>query len=96
MKTIPQFLRNDSAVSFGYLAIAAFLIGGTAIWIEFTPVFNQLFIHYNSNIADGMVSVQNQQAMTNHRNVIMIVPIIILLGLAAWGFIRALEQRNQP
>lgn len=96
MKQLKEFLKSDAAVSFGYIVIAAFLIGGTAIWINFTPIFNALLTQYNVDIVAGQVSVQNQQSMKFHRNVIYIVPIILLIGISGWGYIRALEQKNQP
>lgn len=96
MKSIKQFLKDETAVSFGYIVLAVFLLGGTAIWIEFAPVFNQLFTHYNLDISSGTITAQNQRAMNFHQNIISIAPIIFLLGLAGWGIIRALENRNQP
>lgn len=95
MKSIKQLLKDENAVSFGYLVIAAFLIGGTAIWIEFAPVFNTIFGSYNSMIGQGMVTKQNSDAMTFHYNVIYIVPLIMLIAIGCWGIIRALEHRNE-
>lgn len=90
------FLNNNTAVSFGYIVIAAFLLGATGIWIMFAPIFNSLISAYNVNIADGIVTSQNQDAMEFHQNIIYIVPIILLIGIMGWGYIRALEKRNQP
>lgn len=96
MKTIKQFLQSDSAISFGFIVITAFLISGTALWIELILVFNQLFTPYNAEIAVGQITVQNQQAMQFHQNIIIIIPLIMLLGLGAWGIVRSLEKRNEP
>lgn len=97
MKNLPNFLQSESAVSFGLLALAAFLIGATAIWVEFSPIFNMFFAAYNVNIAAGQVTLQNQQAMEFHQNMIGIVAVIVLLlGAVAWGYVRALEKRNEP
>lgn len=87
--------KNEDAVSYGFFIIAVFLIGITAAWIMFMPTFNYIFISYNQNIADGMITTQNQESMQFHRNIIYIVPLIILLGIACWGIIRALAKRNE-
>lgn len=97
MKYLPEFFKSESAVSFGLIAIAAFLIGGTAIWINFYPVFNQMFSTYNINIEAGLVTRQNQEAMEFHQNMVGIVAVIVLLlGVVSWGYVRALEKRNEP
>jgi len=95
MKYLPKFISSESAVSFGLLALAAFLIGATAIWIEFSPIFNIFFAAYNVNIAAGEVTLQNQKAMEFHQNMISIGAVIaLLIGVVAWGYVRALEKRN--
>lgn len=96
MKVIPNFINNEKAVSFGYIALAAFLILATAIWINFQKIFNIFFVKYNVDIADGLVTSQNQAAMAFHQAVIAVVAIVMLIGVVAWGYIRALEKRNEP
>jgi hypothetical protein len=56
---------------------------------------NGIFTVYNGFIADGMATQQNADAMGFQRNVLLVVPIIILLGCMAWGIVRALEKRNE-
>ena len=93
--SINNFIKSNTAISFGYFAIAAFLILGTSIWIMFIIVFNNLFNNYNILLTEGTVTIQNNNAMNFHQKIILFVPIVLILGLTAWGFIRALEHREE-
>lgn len=92
---LPQFLNNEDAVSYGFFIIAVFLVGISALWLMFAPTFNIMSDSYNSDIDAGMVTTQNQQSMQFHYDVIKIAPLIFILGLSAWGIIRALQKRQE-
>lgn len=90
-----NFLKDESAVSYGFFIMGIFLIGFSAIWAMFAPALNMIFSNYNGQISQGMVTVQNQQAMQFHYNVIYVGPLIMLLGLGTWCLVYSLGKRNE-
>lgn len=80
-------------MSYGYIVIAALLIFGGMTASIFIIPFNQIFTVYNTFISQGMVTQQNADAMTFQRYLILALPIIIVLGVFAWGIVRALEKK---
>lgn len=82
-------------VSFGYIVIATLLIAGGAIFATLVIPINQIFTAYNNFVVDGWATQQNYEAMNFQHDIILIFPLMILLGVAAWGIVRAIEKRNE-
>ncbi len=82
-------------VSYGYIVIGSMLLGGTALYSFWLLPINEIFRSYNTFVVAGMVTQQNYDAMNFHYYILLAVPFIILLGITAWGIVRALEKKHE-
>ena len=85
-------LKNDEGIAYGLVAVIAFIVIGSLLWVCFTPAINGLIDASNAYTAEGMVGVQTAGAMKWSLAWFAAIPVLGLIGIAIWAYIRALEE----
>ena len=85
-------MKNDEGIAYGLIAVVMFIGMGALIFICFTPAMNGVIEAANSLIGDGEVGVQTAGAVEWSLGWFAAIPIIGLLGIGYWSYIRALEE----
>jgi len=96
-KEIPKnksFLNNDSGVAYGIFAVIAFIILMGTVIVWYLPIHNQFIDTFNIFVGQGMVSQKTADAMEFDGWVVEALVAFVLLGVACWGIVRALEKRG--
>lgn len=86
--------EDERAIAFGIAILGILLIVGTAAFLVLTPAVNMLAGMYNEQVAAGEVSEQRGDSTAWAFVVWKSIPVFMLLGVFAWGVVRALEQKN--
>jgi len=86
-------IDNDEGIAYGLIAVVMFLLIASMIFICCTPLINGITGHANQMIAEGQIGVQTAGAMEWNLALFAAIPIIGLLGIVAWAYIRSLEER---
>jgi hypothetical protein len=85
-------MKNDEGIAYGLIAVVMFIGMVALIFICFTPAMNGVIEAANALIGDGKVGVQTAGAVEWSLGWFAAIPIIGLLGIGYWAYIRALEE----
>jgi hypothetical protein len=85
-------MKNDEGIAYGLIAVVMFIGMVALILICFTPAMNGVIGAANDLIEDGKVGVQTAGAVEWGLGWFAAIPIIGLLGIGYWSYIRALEE----
>ncbi len=85
-------MKNDEGIAYGLIAVIVFIIGVAVLYICFTPMINGMIEGANGMIGDGQVGVQTAGAMNWSLAWFGAIPVIGLLGIFIWSYVRALEE----
>ena len=85
---------DERAIAFGIAILGILLIVGTVAFLVLSPAVNMLAGMYNEQVAAGEVSEQRGDSTAWAFVVWKAIPVFTLLGVLAWGIVRALEQKN--
>lgn len=85
-------MKNDEGIAYGLIAVVMFIGMVALIFICFTPALNGVIGAANDLIGDGKVGVQTAGAVEWSLGWFAAIPIIGLLGIGYWSYIRALEE----
>ena len=85
---------DERAIAFGIAILGILLIVGTVAFLVLSPAVNMLAGMYNEQVAAGDVSEQRGDSTAWAFVVWKAIPVFMLLGVLAWGIVRALEQKN--
>lgn len=88
-------IDNDDAIAYGLVAVVVFLAGAALIFVCFTPAMNDIVEAANGMVADGTMGVQTRGAMDWNLGLFAAIPVISLLGIMAWAYIRSLEAKGE-
>ena len=91
---LKPFGSDESAVAYGLFVIAFFLVAGTIMWILVVESAQQTNVVMNDLIGQGVVSQKTRDVYVNQMTLINYSPVFMLLGVFAWGIIRALEKKR--
>lgn len=87
-------IKNESAVSYPLFIIILTFIIGTACYIILLPAINIISVAMNTFIADGVVSVQTQDAYNFNLNLYKIMPLFLMIGLFLYAITQALLRKG--
>lgn len=85
-------MKNDEGIAYGLIAVVMFIGMVALILICFTPAMNGVIEAANDLIGDGKVGVQTAGAVEWGLGWFAAIPLIALLGIGYWSYIRALEE----
>lgn len=85
---------DDRGIAFGIAILGILLIVGTAAFLVLSPAVNLLAGMFNDQVAAGEVSEQRGNSTAWAFVVWKAIPVFMLIGVLAWGIVRALEQKN--
>lgn len=88
-------IENEEGIAYGLVAVLMFLVMASLIFICFTPMMNSIIGVTNDMAADGDIGIQTMGAMEWGLGLFAAIPILALLGIMAWAYIRALEERGE-
>ncbi|MFA7162029.1 MAG: hypothetical protein WC083_05610 [Candidatus Methanomethylophilaceae archaeon] len=86
-------MNNDDGIAYGLIAVVMFIAMVSLIYICFTPAMNGVIQAANDMIGDGMVGVQTAGAIEWGLGWFSAIPVVALLGIVLWAYIRAIEER---
>ena len=89
-----DFVGNESATAYGLGIIAIFLVVCTSVATLMVPLMNGMINQYNSQVDDGYVSEQRGDNMDFLLILWKGLPVWSVLGVIAWGVVRALEHKS--
>ena len=89
-----ELIKDESAVSYPLFTIILTLIIGTACYIILTPAINIISVTMNTFIADGVISVQTQNAYNFNLNLYKIMPLFMIIGLFLYAITQALLRKG--
>ena len=82
-------------VSYGIFFLFLFIISAGVLTIVVSPMINESIDAINPEINDGTMSSKYVTYLNLSVGLAKAIPVIILIGAAGWGVIRALEKRNE-
>jgi len=85
-------MKNDEGIAYGLIAVAIFIVGVALTYVCFTPALNMVIEEANALIGAGQVGVQTTGAMNWSLSWFGAIPIIGLIGIFIWAYVRALEE----
>ena len=85
-------MKNDEGIAYGLIAVVMFIGMVALIFICFTPALNMVIEEANALIGAGQVGVQTTGAMNWSLSWFGAIPIIGLIGIFIWAYVRALEE----
>lgn len=88
-------MKNDEGIAYGLIAVVMFIVGVALIYICFTPGMNGMIGAANDLMDDGLMGVQTAGAIRWGMGWFTAIPVIGLLGIVFWAYIRALEERPE-
>ncbi len=88
-------MKNDDGIAYGLIAVAVFIAGVALIYLTFTPMMNAAIGEANALIGEGHIGAQTAGAMGWSLGWFGAIPIIALLGIFVWAYVRALEEDRQ-
>lgn len=91
---IKKQFDNEEGISHGIVAVLMFLAIASLIWICCTPIINEIIGVGNNMIESGQIGVQTAGAMEWNIALFSSIPVICLLGISVWAYIRAIEERG--
>jgi type II secretory pathway component PulF len=89
-----NLMKNESGVSYPLFIIILTFIIGTACYIILLPAINIISVAMNTFIADGVVSVQTQDAYNFNLNLYKIMPLFLMIGLFLYAITQALLRKG--
>ena len=89
-----KFIKDDTGIAYGLFIIACFLLLAGVLYIAFLPTSNRFITVFNIFIDQDMVSQDTSDAFEFNTVVIAALPLFMVMGMALWGIVRALEKRN--
>ena len=89
-----SLIKDESAVSYPLFIIILTFIIGTACYIILLPVINIISVAMNTFIAEGVVSVQTQDAYNFNLNLYKIMPLFLMIGLFLYAITQALLRKG--
>jgi len=89
-----SLIKEDSGIAYGIYAVGMFILLAGAFLVFLLPIFNTFISTFNIFISQGMVSSATADGMNFDVLVIEAMVIFILLGVAMWGVVRALEKKQ--
>lgn len=89
-----SFLSNEKGIAGGYIVIAAILILGAFVMVEYASMFNQLLETDDTLAADQMITEKGHNYIEDYVTALKFIPIIIMFALLAWGLVYAHEHRS--
>lgn len=81
--------------SFGIFIVLLFIIVAGVMAIVINPMMNDTIDIVNPNINDGVLSSKYATYFNFSVGLVKALPVFILIGVAGWGIVRALEKRGQ-
>jgi len=91
---IKKQFDNEEGISHGIVAVLMFLAVASLIFTCCIPIINQMIEVANHMISDGLIGVQTVGAMEWNLALFSSIPVIALLGIILWAYIRSLEERT--
>jgi len=91
-RRMEKSMKNDEGIAYGLIAVVMFIGMVALIFICFTPAMNGVIGAANDLIGDGKVGVQTAGAVEWGLGWFGAIPLIALLGIGYWSYIRALEE----
>lgn len=85
-------IKNDEGIAYGLIAVIVFIVGVAALYICFTPMMNSMIETVNGMIEDGQIGVQTVGSMNWSLALFSAIPVIGLLGILIWSYVRAIEE----
>jgi len=87
-------IDHESAISYTTIAAFMFLIGGGLIYIVTMPMIDAALAAFSVYGAEGDLSWQTTQMIDWNVSMFLAIPVIGLLGILVWAYIRAIEGRG--
>ena len=81
--------------SFGIFIVLLFIVAAGVVVIVINPMMNETIDIVNPNINDGTLSSKYTTYFNFSVGLAKALPVFILIGVAGWGIVRALEKRGQ-
>lgn len=94
--TLNALKTDEHGFAGGYIVILALIIIAAIFLTELTTFFNELLNVGDSLATQGLITDRTHQYYEDQTMAIKFLPVIILIGLFAWGIIYAIEHRNTP
>jgi len=83
-------LDTESAVSYGWYMIGAFLILGALSYFVIMGIYNVVIEKENTQIAAGESSEATKNALAFNRDMGMYMPVFMLIGVFIWAMVRGI------
>jgi len=80
--------------SFGIFIVLLFIVAAGVMVIIINPMMNDTIDIVNPNINDGTLSSKYATYFNFSVGLAKALPVFILIGVAGWGLVRALEKRQ--
>lgn len=85
---------NEDGIAYALVAVIMFVAIAGLLFVCYAPVMNAIIGQANVMIGNGEVGVQTAGAMEWSMGLFLAIPIISLLGIVGWAYIRTLEERG--
>lgn len=85
---------NEEGIAYALISVVAFVIMGALIVIVLTPGVAITTVEFNKFVDAGEVSHTTAGPFVWGLSLFSAVPVISLMGILIWAYIRALERRE--
>lgn len=91
-RSMERIANNDEGIAYGIIIFVGVLVLGGLTYILLTGAFNGIIDAANIVIGIGALSEQSADAVLWNQTLFLSVPVIVVIGVAIWGVVRALEK----
>jgi hypothetical protein len=88
-------IDKEEGIAYGWFIICLTVILGALLYLAFMIPVNSIVDVTNTEIADGMITQQSENAISFNVTMFSAIPIILLAGLLMYGVIRAIYRRAE-
>lgn len=81
--------------AYGIFIVLLFILVAGVLVIVISPMMNETIDQVNPNITDGTLSSKYATYFNFSVGLAKALPVFIIIGVAGWAVVRALEKRNQ-